>query len=65
MTEKIQCTTLVLGENGNYYDLGKGEFPSKKEMTINAFTCTREEANRLRGKRPIKNVLFRKKNMGL
>lgn len=61
-------TTVVLGPNGRYYDLGRGEFPpegrphrSSKVTQVeykaprDAFTCTQEEADRLtnRKKAPV------------
>ncbi len=51
-------TTVVLGPNGRYYDLGRGEFPpggrphrfsrvDNYRAPRNAFVCTQEEADRL------------------
>ena len=57
---KTYCTTVIIGRSGKVYDLGKGEFPTG-ELSGNAFTCTQEEADKLRGNRPVKNVLWRKK----
>jgi len=57
-------TTVVLGRNGKYYDLGRGEFPGtvwtvsdgklkrKKYSTLpqDAFACTQERADELTGR---------------
>jgi len=55
----IPYTTICICADGKVYDLGKGEYPpksheevikEKKFMVINAYTCTQEEADRLKAK---------------
>jgi hypothetical protein len=49
-------TTVLIGRTtGRVYDLGKGEFPSGADRpATNAFTCTQEEADKLRGNRKVR-----------
>jgi hypothetical protein len=55
-------TTLAICGDGKIYDLGEGEFPpasphkdgairEKKYLVVNAYTCTIEEAEKLKNKR--------------
>lgn len=41
-------TTVVIGRDGKLYDLGCGEFPGKKTLVQNAFSCPQEEAEAMK-----------------
>ena len=46
----IYYTTVIISKSGKVYDLGKREGPGGDEFCINAYTCTVEEAERLKSK---------------
>lgn len=52
---RVQMTTVAIGrKTGRLYDLGKGEFPSGDDRpALDAFACTQEEADKLRGGREV------------
>ena len=42
MTNKagvVKYTTVVLGQNGEVWDIGKGEYPANSVVPKDAFTC--------------------------
>ena len=59
----IPCTTICICADGKVYNLGKGEYPPSppmkngvmiikepKHKLVNAYTCTMEEADKLKAK---------------